>query len=410
LQAVQSTRYELRVDLEEWLKLKPKVHDFVDSRCTDCELDGKTNIANLVFKGQFQACYCNGHVAETTVEGKARLDRMIAESRFDWRDYDNRFASVHTSHSYIELVCRDCGKEASTKIYLMRQFGFKCVCQGKAVQYSSPDGQEVLEQLVEASRFVWDDEDNLRDSIVDCTSRVGLVCTVCSEKVTPTIDKLKQNNVGCGCTNSTELKALRFARVVCEQCFPERDLVVAHKHRDPTLRNGAGTHMLELDLVVFERIDGRLVPLLLIEIDGRHHFDPNHRYGTGEDHRERHTFEHDVLKEEHALNVKASMARLEQRTVESDKANWKAWLQGKIKAAINRELPHHIYRLSAGQQYVSGEYAARRKGTRIDSELPAGESYIATGILVDVAPMPEPVKKQRTIDQMFAARDSPLGM
>jgi len=221
--------------------------------------------------------------------------------------------------------------------------------------------------------------------------RIHLRCTVCDEVVAPTINAFAHVGAGCGCANSTELKVTRFCRAVVEQLYPERQLRVQPKHRDPTLRAASG-RPLESDIFLSEVVEGRgEVPLLYMEIDGGHHFDPNHRYGSGEDDRERHTFEHDVLKEEHALNVKASMARMEQRTVEADKAEWKRWLQGKIEAAVQRELPNHVYRLSAGNHYVSGPYAARRKGMRIDPELPAGQPFIATGILVDVSPGPEPV-------------------
>tara|TARA_Y100000389_G_scaffold133276_2_gene130783 strand:- start:567 stop:1322 length:756 start_codon:yes stop_codon:yes gene_type:complete len=246
------------------------------------------------------------------------------------------------------------------------------------------------------------------DGLIHHFSRIELVCTKCKEEVAPTVNQFVNQVVGCGCNLSNEFEVLQFVRAVCEQRFQERNLIAEHRHRDPTVR-GVGGRPLEFDIVVFESIDGQCVPLLFIEVDGRHHFDSNFRYGRVDD-RKRHTFEHDVIKEEHALNQKASMARLEVETIARDKADWKRWLQGKIEAAVRRELPHHIYRLSARDQYVSGEYATRRKGLRIDPELPAGQPFIATGILVDVSPMPQPVNQQRTIDQMFAAPGSPSGV
>lgn len=110
---------------------------------------------------------------------------------------------------------------------------------------------------------------------------------------------------------------------------------------------------------------------------------------------------------------------MEQRTVEADKANWKAWPQGTITAAVNRDLPIRIYRLSAGPHYVSGPYAARRVGTPLDPLEPPSmpvPTYDHVPVVdfeftkpdhsMNDAPDDHPVLKQRTVEQMFGGPSS----
>ena len=398
LAVLEDTEYELVIGAAEWKIHVKDIGSKVPLFCTTCRVERTPTIKNFT-RFLKSDCQCSTHCRWNTQEKFDELVQMLSTRGYElageWTDFEY-FKRHAMALKPISTRCRSCDRVNHVTVINSISNGCSpaCNCPKRSVRESdwcSEPGKKRLDEIIIESRFEWKDSSTRHDAIVGDQTRVALVCTVCCEEATPTIDKLVHGRVGCGCNNSTELKTLQFARAVCEQRFPERNLVVVHKHRDPALR-GLGGHPLERDISVFERVDDHLVPLLFLEIDGGHHFNPNHRYGTG-DERGRHTFEHDVLKEEHALNQKASMARLEQRTVEADKAGWKAWLQGKIEAAVNRELPNHIYRLSAGQHYVGGEYAARRKGLRINPELPAGQPFVATGILVDVLPMPQPVQQ-----------------
>ena len=383
---LEDTNCRLRVDYDEFFKLKSTTR--VPSTCIhpECLVDGELHVNNFMNNGSVQSCLCNGHLRWSSDAGKARLDSLIAaHPRFKWTNTETRHHNINGVWARLHLTCIVCNVDVAPVLHTLVSIG-AVGCDCSDVPWASDRGKTALDTIVSASRFDWKNWATRHDCIENRVSRIDLVCTVCKEYVNPTITSFYSHTPGCICRNSVEVTTLHFVRAVVETLFPERKIEVVHHHRDPAIR-GLGNRPIEFDIVIFERTDNRRIPLLFIEVDGPHHFNTEFRYGkTARTSAEYHTFEHDVLREYHALNKGASMVRLECRTVSNDKAGWKAWLQGKIEATVRRELPRHIYRLSARDHYVSGEYAARRKGTRIDPELPSGEPFVTTGVPVDGSP------------------------
>lgn len=407
-----TTKYRLRVTLEEYLALNPVKTSRVPTTCIKCTLDGEIGLQHLLHRGDAQKCLCAGVLYAT----EAGYNRLIA--KLETTDHRLRvtleeyIALKPTSFSKVASTCLKCGIDGGLHLnnFMSHSQLQACFCNG-GILYATEASYNRLVSRLEPThcRLSVTLEEYLALKPSGPLAKVPSICIKCKLNGEVCINSCiayGQVQQRCNCDNSTEAVAMRFVSAVCETCFSERNLVVECHYRDLSLR-GVGGKPLERDAVILECIEGRRVRLLDIEIDGRHHFDSDFHYHPS-DNRNRNTFEHDVLKEEDTLNHGVSMARLETDTVARDKANWKAWLQGKIEAAVNRELPNHIYRLSTRDQYVSGEYAERRKGLRIDPTLPAGQPFVATGVLVDVSP-PMPVNQQPIIDQMFAARGSPSG-
>lgn len=166
--------------------------------------------------------------------------------------------------------------------------------------------------------------------------------------------------------------------------------------------------MLPYDLAVHEVVNSQMQLLMLSEIDGIHHFDPNHSYGSGEEHRERRTFQNDLLKEEFVFPLGVPLTRLEQRTAEKPHPGWMAWYQGKVVAAINRELPVGVTRFSTGSQYVSGQYAAmRRDNPRLDPTRPMRDAFVVKPEEILPIPSVKQESNQPTIQESFAAAGGP---
>lgn len=309
----------------------------------------------------------------------------------------------------VPAKCIECQIEGDLHLHnlLSRNALHGCLCNNN-LKYTTVEGKARLDAMVEAHpRFEWADFSCRFDNVTTAHSRVWLKCSVCFELVNPTVNKLQTptSKIGCGCTNTTELKCITFVRAVCENIFPERNIEIINRYRDPALRNSNDSRSLEFDIAVFESLENSKVPLLFIEVDGRHHFDSNFTYGIEHD-RIRYTFDNDIAKELHTLKVNASMLRLEQRTVEADKGGWENWTQSKIEASVNRELPNRIYRLSAGKQYMTGEYADRRKNTAIDPVAVFRSEQPDVAVGVPVVLNPKPSSKQRTILEMFASHAS----
>tara|TARA_B110000902_G_scaffold61730_1_gene72930 strand:+ start:120 stop:1730 length:1611 start_codon:yes stop_codon:yes gene_type:complete len=348
-------------------------HDGIDNEmsrllliCSVCGVDVSPTINKL--RQDKVGCGCDRRKMldsdHASISKRQELDALVSESRFDWVDYPGRHTEAANASSRMNLVCNLCNESATPSIHHFRQHPVGCGC--RLLKYGSPSGKKRVDELVNQSRFRWATEPNGRDDIETSSSHIRLLCSKCGEETTPSIAKLARDCVGCGCRNSTEMRVLDYIRTVCSEMFPMRRIRAVLHHRDKLLR-GVGGRPLELDIIMEELHDTYTSPLLFVEVDGGHHFNPNFRYRpSGLSSLESHTFEHDVLKENFALVKLSSMVRLEQRSVEHGRVQWKQWIRCKIAAAVNGDLPNQVYRLSSGNQYRSGVYASMRQGTNID--------------------------------------------
>ena len=454
----------------------------MDSVCTACGLEGKLQLRNFLHNDALQGCFCNGGVLWRSDVGKARVDQLVDGSRFYWADYNTRHENIVDQSSVLALVCSICNEPATPTITKLTVNKVGCACadhkgrdydfasaRGKAIldhhvansrlkwadpetrhdhivnrlsrialvctlcnekvtalihhfvhagavgcacpsnigrdfSWSADAGKARLDSLVDRSRFRWAELQTHHDNIVNSNSQIALVCTICNEKVQAVINQFVNASIGCGCDSSTERKVFRFVRAVLATRFPDRDLHVSDQHTFEGLV-GVGGMSLRFDFFVYEVVDGHIVPLLYGEVDGGHHFSDQCRYGSTRAFK--HTaFEHDERKEKHAIREKIPMARVEQETAFYDKANWACWLQSVIEAAVLLTLPSHIYRLSCGSHYVTGEYAQRRAGDKkIDVTLPEPDFAFVDKANVVAVPEVEPHVPdcQPKIHEAFAA-------
>lgn len=370
---IAPTNCQLRVSLEEYLalKLKQKGNGSVPSVARCCNINGVLNINQFLHRGALQACFCNGGLLWSSDLGKQRIDVLVDSSKYNWECYETRHLETTSALSRLSLVCTHCGGNTTPTVAQFVNGVTGCArtssCRPpRPGEWSHPSGRSRLDLLVKESRFNWKHHDTRHAEIAGEDSRIDLVCSLCGVEVSPLIGTFvsRCSSVGCGCNNATELKVFKFVCAVVDQLFVDRHVKVVMQYKDTKLR-GTGGRCLSNDIAILEYIDGHHTVLLVIEVDGGHHFDPNFTYSNN-DVRTRHTLEHDILKEEYVFDQQVSMARLEVTTVSRNRTNWAIWLQSIAVAAINHQLKPCIYRHSSGSHYNQGPYAERRHGLPID--------------------------------------------
>ena len=357
-----NTRVRLSMTLEEWLVLKPNrgSRTAVPVTCTLCKMKGILNLNNFLKAGNLPVCICSPSWPLATPEKFELLFDRLQCTRYSVIIEVEEYVDMNPcgASGTMPVRCIECGDDADIRISKFLYDGKlpTCFCTGKTKAGSSI-GKRRLDALVEESRFEWYDQTKRFKNVSDERSRLDLVCQVCDVRVAPTVSKMYAKKVGCGCLNSSELRVFDAVKLLVE---PFSGVTVVLKHRDDRLK-GEGGGPLEFDIVALQNT--RIV--LIIEVDGGHHFDPDYSYGTG-DSRPRHTITHDLKKEMFAIEHGIPMLRLEQRTVESDSLSWESWLHDHVRGALTKQIPLNVYRMSSGSQYSSGLYEATRKGTVLE--------------------------------------------
>ena len=98
--------------------------------------------------------------------------------------------------------------------------------------------------------------------------------------------------------------------------------------------------------------------LLILEIDGRQHFDPVPAWEA--------TKVNDVFKEIAAIEDGIPMLRLSQTDAWRKKFAWTDWLEKMIRVAIDKKLVASVYRQPGCVSYTVGQYVSRRIGSIVE--------------------------------------------
>lgn len=432
LKLLEPTTYRLQWSLDEYIKSKPKASTKVPSVCIECKVKGFLHLHNLMSVGAFQACLCNKQLrwdsesgrdrldtmiiesrfdwcdpsnkplklkSDTilnlkcsicnenlniqllrfvhaqracgcsnrwsTFFGRARIDALVEESRFDWKDFDNRHDGIHDGKSRLQLVCSICTEEVSPEVQEFARKG-RAQCGCEYAPAFTQLGANRINKAVKQSRFEWPDGEMKAGMLSGRLDHFQLVCGICKETVSATVQYLIHGRIGCGCKNGSELDCVRFIRDHCSRRGYD-NLLTRHNYRFDNIR-GHGNLPVQFDCVVFDLTAGGFKPILFVEVDGPHHFDRDFCYAPNSNTRNR-AFEHDVIREDFALNNSASMARIHWNLIKSNKGDWKGWLADKIDRTVSKNLDTAIYHAALCHDYVSGEYARLRPGICIDSNV-----------------------------------------
>ena len=319
-------------------------------QCIDCGVADYAQLGTLSNQGSGLRCSCKGMPVVTRFDefckqyADAGLSLVYPSSAEEWTTH------IKSRSSIVKLRCNACGVEAESVAERRPGARLSCFCTGN-VSYSSEIKFHQLLACLAQGRFSWVNAPTYFDW-QGCNpnkhSRICLRCKVCELSVNPTVEKVMQGNVGCLCANSGEL-------VVKDEIDSFLDLANFKLCPQKKFNGlvGVGNGSLSYDFCI-ETCSG--MPLVLIEVDGGHHFGGGHAHLKGD---RDHTLEHDLRKERFAYTIGATVLRLEVRTVTTEKANWREWLRSKVDEAI--QFPRSaIHCISHGNQYVSGPYGDLR--------------------------------------------------
>ena len=135
--------------------------------------------------------------------------------------------------------------------------------------------------------------------------------------------------------------------------YPEINVVIELRAPERIQSKRAGGRMAyDLALKVESTI------LLIIEIDGRMHFDPLPAWEA--------TKVNDVSKEIAAIEDGIPMLRLSQVDAWRKKFKWQVWLEKMIKLAVIKQLTVIVHRQPGCVSYTTGMYVERRLGTIVE--------------------------------------------
>jgi hypothetical protein len=357
---LEPTNIRLKVDLSQYLALKPKTGSKLPVYCLQCQEDCELDVTHFRRDRKLPPCFCAGRRKGPTAsfaseQGKRYLHQQLAKTRFQLVD-PAEMDTIVSDQSHLHVKCNDCDLVVNPNINKLLQSKVGCLCPGHYIFWDTDNGRERLRDIINASRFQLVDANDLF-SIKTEDSRIRLLCPKCKLVVSPTVGNLVQNHVGCGCNNESELKVYN---AVNDHMSFYPGFFVERQYTDPQLL-GVGGRELRFDLVVLKKLwNGTDELVVFVESDGGHHFFRNFSY-NGPGHANPHAFEHDLRKERHVLSKGLAMLRIDCRTILEDKADWEMWLHWHIALAVNDKLSTKIHRLSHKNLYSKSDYADARR-------------------------------------------------
>ena len=244
------------------------------------------------------------------------------------------------------------------------------------------------------------------EEVKNSFSRITLRCSSCNQNVTPTIEKFVNGIVGCGCTNTTELRVAQIVREeVDDFCKGRYEIHAQDKFYGC---KGKGGRCLPFDIMVYDLSMDQYV--LNVEVDGAHHFVSHCPYDNTFQ-QENHTLDHDLIKEEFVTRkLDCNVLRICQRYAQFVNHD------DEIREAISMHVQMHMDRVvgdpEANEPGISWLpvskykdcflYASRRAGTHLDPRL-GGDARDALGIhasigvpIIDERPRPPSAGDIRT--------------
>lgn len=277
-------------------------------------------------------------------------------------------SNVTTVHKTIPLQCVDCGYIVRPKVdnffgNTCQRGTARCRCSGKG-KWDCEEGRRELLKHIEASGFVahgfLTSSEEYAKKDVTAKTYIPIQCVQCGD--CPKRCRLQHfmatGTAGCACKWKTQQMVREWVETETERMAPGSMRVATESHfRD--VRSPAGKAM-PYDIVVFQIVDRRV--LLIIEVDGRQHFDSAMAGIDLFNALQR----RDMLKEIDAVERNVPMVRLHQPSVWKGTFDWKPYITRMILQAWEKTLPLKVFRQPGEASYVSGSYASLRLGTVVE--------------------------------------------
>ena len=357
---------------ESYAALSPTTHTKLDVVCTNCGVPGSPKVNSILSQKSGIPCRCNGGILYASAAKYAELTGRLSEKSLRLNDtstLEEWIALAAVSTTRIAVSCSLCGAVATYQCHaLFTKSTVRTLCGCVASSHLPVASVGKYNQVVErvrTSRFVLvDGEPTLEEwkrLVSSYRGTVELQCTRCTQITSPSIEKLLEDKVGCGCNNSSQARVLAFVKDVIGHV--SSGLRAEWEYGSSITGRGGGE--LRYDIAV---VDPSSKVVIVVEVDGGHHFGGGHAALKRRNGRQDWTIEHDLMKEWKAVETGQVMLRIEARTVESNQMSWNAWIQKRLTDSLLGIVSPGIHRLSSGRQYASEAYASPRSGTVLATE------------------------------------------
>lgn len=189
-------------------------------------------------------------------------------------------------------------------------------------------------------------------------TNVELFCKDCKGWTTTIVRALCTNDctVECACSNKHE--RIVFDHLNSFDVLKQRSLTVKSQARYVGLFGSGNVHRVTLkaDMAI---MDGDQVRLF-VEVDGGYHFGKKERDGVVQS-----SIEHDLKKENYALEHEVPMIRISTNLVSKPEEYWKSTLEDAVTKAL-QDRRFSICRLSNTNCYLNTVYGSKRKDTVLE--------------------------------------------
>jgi hypothetical protein len=169
-------------------------------------------------------------------------------------------------------------------------------------------------------------------------------CSLCGVDVETTVTRFRSEKTGCLCAHGTEKSVFNFVMHVLDEILPDKSMTVTSQYTRDDVRGRC--NRLKFDIAVKRD----KVPVLFIEVDGGHHFDPLFTYRPSA--LPSNAMQYDIVKEEAAIRLGVPMLRICTATVRNGATRWDLWIQSAIELVANQSLPAEVYRKSMYDLYA----------------------------------------------------------
>lgn len=363
LDKIRSSRFEASPEMEDprwWFKKNCK--STLNLRCTECGFRPDNATVDKFMQRGSASCWCNNQAKWSTEQGVERVKQLIAESRFELCPGVDPIALQRElcSETKLPLVCTTCAYQPLN--CLLRHFKdtrtAACWCNGQAPYASAAGHARVLSVVSTAGLQPSEDLRSLEWYLANVhgeNDAVPLVCSDCNCVVTTTSisNLIRRESAGCDCRWKTQRMIRDWVAEHVSRLYPGIDVVFELKAAERIQSRRAGGRMA-YDVALQEGS----TTLLILEIDGRHHFDLVPAWEA--------TKANDLSKEIAAVEDGTPMLRLSQVDAWRKKFAWKAWLEKMICAAVDKKLAATVYRQPGCVSYAVGQYVARRRGSVVE--------------------------------------------
>jgi hypothetical protein len=363
LEAIRLSRFEALPEMEDprwWARKNCK--STLQLHCSECGFCPDNATVDKFMQRRSAACWCNGQAKWSTTQGVERLQKLIADSRFElhpsveW----STLQPTLVCESKLPIVCTVCEYEPHD--CLLRHFKdtrtAACWCNGQA-SYASAQGHARVLRLIAATALQPSKDLRLLEwylaNVHGENDAVPVACPDCNTVVTSTSisNLVKRQSVGCDCRWKTQRMIRDWVAEHVSRLYPGIGVVFELKAAERIQSKRAGGRMA-YDVALQEGT----TTVLILEIDGRQHFDPVPEWET--------TKANDFSKEVAAVEDGIPMLRLCQPDAWRKKFGWQAWLEKMIRLAVSKQLAAAVHRQPGCVSYTSGQYVARRSESVIE--------------------------------------------